>query len=199
MRKTKLWLVQKFHEAPSMNRSLSILLLLFFNGLPSTSCLRQEFWKFVCYFFHFIWMNIWDILFCIFYALLWVFFGRTDAKTETPVLWPLHAKSWLIGKESDTGRDWRQEKKGMTEDEMAGWHHWLFGRELEWTPGDVEGQGGLACCDSWGHKESDTTEWLNWTELMPLRITMCISESFFLLLHCMSLYECITMYLLYCW
>ena len=71
----------------------------------------------------------------------------------------------LIGKDSDAGRDWGQEKKGTTEDEMAGWHHWLDGRESEWTPGVGDGQGGLACCNSWGHKESDTTEWLNWTEL----------------------------------
>ena len=94
----------------------------------------------------------------------WVFFGRNDAKAETPVLWPPHAKSWLIGKDSDAGRDWGQEEKGTTEDEMAGWHHWLDGRESEWTPGVGDGQGGLVCCDSWGHKESDTTEWLNWTE-----------------------------------
>ena len=67
---------------------------------------------------------------------------------------------------TDAGRDWRQEKKGTTEDEMAGWHHWLDGRESEWIPGDVDGQGGLACCDSWGCKESDTTERLNWTELI---------------------------------
>ena len=91
----------------------------------------------------------------------WMFFGRTDAKAETPVLWPPHAKSWLIGKDSDAGRDWEQEEKGMTEDEMAGWHHLLDGRESEWTPGGGDGQGGLACCDSWGHKESDTTEQLN--------------------------------------
>ena len=94
----------------------------------------------------------------------WVFFGRNDAKAETLVLWPLHAKSWLIGKDSDAGRDWVQEEKGMTEDEMAGWHNWLDGREFEWTPGVGDGQGGLVCCDSWGCKESDTTEWLNWTE-----------------------------------
>ena len=79
----------------------------------------------------------------------WVFFGRTDAKAETPGLWPLHAKSWLIGKDPVAGRDWGQEEKGMTEDEMARWHHWLYGREFEWTPGDGDGQGGLACCDSW--------------------------------------------------
>ena len=94
-----------------------------------------------------------------------LFFGRNDAKAETPVLWPPHAKSWLIGKDSDAGRDWGQEK-GTTEDEMAGWHHWLDGRESEWTPGTGDGQGGLACCNSWGRKQSDTTERLNWTELM---------------------------------
>ena len=96
----------------------------------------------------------------------WDFFGRNDAKAETPVLWPPHAKSWLIGKDSDAGRNWGQEEKGTTEDEMAGWHHWLLdGCESEWTPGVGDGQGGLACCDSWVHKESDTTERLNWTEL----------------------------------
>ena len=94
----------------------------------------------------------------------WDFFGRNDAKAETPVLWPPHAKNWLIGKVSDAGRDWGQEEKGMTEDEMAGWHHWLNGRESEWTPGVGDGQWGLACWDSWGRKESDTTDWteLNW-------------------------------------
>ena len=95
----------------------------------------------------------------------WDFFGRNDAKAETPVLWPPHAKSWLIGKDFDAGRDWGQEEKGTTEDEMAGWYHWLNGRESEWPPGVGDGQGGLACCDSWGCKESNTTEWLNWTEL----------------------------------
>jgi len=94
----------------------------------------------------------------------WDFFGRTDAKAETPVLWPPHSKSWLIGKDSDAGRDWGQEEKGMTEDEMAGWHHRLDGRESEWTLGVGDGQGGLACCNSWGCKELDTTERLNWTE-----------------------------------
>ena len=93
----------------------------------------------------------------------WVFFGRNDAKAEPPVLWPPHAKSWLIGKDSDAGRDWGQEEKGMTEDEMAGWHHQLDGREFEWTPGVGDGQGGLACCNSWGHKELNMTEWLNRT------------------------------------
>ena len=99
----------------------------------------------------------------------WDFFGRNDAKAESAVLWPPHAKSWLIGKDSDAGRDWGQEEKETTEDEMAGWHHWLNGREFEWTPGVGDGQGGLACCDLWGRKESDTTERLNWTELQRQR------------------------------
>jgi len=90
----------------------------------------------------------------------WVFFGRNDAKAETPVLWPPHAKSWLIGKDSDAGRDSGQEEKGTTEDEMAGWHHQLDGCESEWTPGVGDEQGGLAWCNSWGCKESDTTDQL---------------------------------------
>ena len=102
----------------------------------------------------------------------WVFFGRTEAKAETPILWPADAKSWLIGKDSDAGRDWRQEEKGMTEDDMAGWHHRLNGCESEWTPGDGDVQGGLVCCDSWGRKVLDVKSWtrlsdwteLNWTE-----------------------------------
>ena len=94
----------------------------------------------------------------------WVFFGRTDAKAETPILWPPHSKSWLIGKDSDARKDWGQEEKGTTEDEIAaGWHHWLDGHEFEWTPGAGDGQRGLVCCDSWGRKESDTTEQLDWT------------------------------------
>ena len=97
----------------------------------------------------------------------WDFFGRDDTEAETPVLWPPHVKSWLIGKDSNAGRDWGQEEKGTTEDEMAGWHHQLDGHESEWTPGVGDGQGGLACCDSWSRKESDTTERLNWTELTP--------------------------------
>ena len=93
-----------------------------------------------------------------------VFFERNDAKAETPVLWPPHVKSWLIGKDSDAGRDWGQEKKGTTDDEMTGWHYQLNRRESEWTPGDGDEQGCLVCCDSWGRKELDTTELLNWTE-----------------------------------
>ena len=93
------------------------------------------------------------------------FFGRNGAKAEMPVLWSPHAKSWLVGKDFDAGRDWGQEEKGMTEDEMAGWHHWLDGCESEWTPGVGDKQGSLACCSSWGRTESDTTELLKWIEL----------------------------------
>ena len=103
------------------------------------------------------------------------FFGRNDAEAETPVLWPPHGKNWLIGKDSDAGRDWGREEKGTTEDEMAGWHHWPDGLESEWTPGDGDGQGGLARCDSWGSKESDTTERLNWAELsIPYCVCVCV-------------------------
>ena len=94
----------------------------------------------------------------------WVFIGRTDAEAETPILWSPDAKSWLLWKNPDAGKDWGQEEKGMTEDEMVGWHHWLNGHGFGWTPGVGDGQGGLACCSSWGRKESDMTEWLNWTE-----------------------------------
>ena len=107
----------------------------------------------------------------------WDFFGRNDAKAETPVLWPPHGKSWLIGKDSDAGRDWGQEEKGITEDEMAGWNHRLDGREFEWTLGVGDGQGGLACCDSWGRKESDTTsDWaeLNWNTGITFDDLQCV-------------------------
>ena len=100
----------------------------------------------------------------------WVFIGRTDAKAETPVLWPPHAKSWLIGKDPDAGRDWGQEEKGTTEDKMAGWHHRLDGCESEWTPGVGDGQGGRpGVLQSMG---SQSGTWLsNWTELLKaLRI-----------------------------
>ena len=87
-----------------------------------------------------------------------MFIGRTDAEAETPILWLPHAKSRLIGKDSDAGRDWGQEEKGTIEDEMAGWHHRLDAHEFGWTPGVGDGHGGLASCNSWGRKESDTTE-----------------------------------------
>ena len=91
----------------------------------------------------------------------WIFIRRTDAEAETPILWPSDAKSRLIGKDPDAGKDWGQREKGMTEDEMVGWHHRLNEREFEQTPGDTEGQGSLACCSPWGHKEWGTTEWMN--------------------------------------
>ena len=93
----------------------------------------------------------------------WVFIGRTDVKAGTPRLWPPDVESWLIWKDPDAGKDWGQEEKGTTEDETVGWHHWLNGHGFGWTPGVGDGQGGLVCCGSWGHKESDMTEWLNWT------------------------------------
>ena len=91
----------------------------------------------------------------------WILIGRTDTEAETPILWPSDAKNWLIRKDPDAGKDWRQEK-GMTEDEMVGWHHRLNGHEFEQALGLGGGQGSLVCCSLWGHKESDTNEWLNW-------------------------------------
>ena len=90
----------------------------------------------------------------------WIFIGKTDA--EAPILWPSDVKNWLTGKDSDAGKDWRREEKGTTEDEMAGWHHWLDGHESEQAPGAGDGQGGLACCRPWSCKELDVTERLNW-------------------------------------
>ena len=95
----------------------------------------------------------------------WIFTGRTDAEAEAPILWPPDGENWPIGKDPDAGKDWSGEEKRTIEDEMAGWHHRLDGHEFEWTPGVGDGQGGLVCCDSWGRKESDTTERLYWTEL----------------------------------
>jgi len=92
----------------------------------------------------------------------WIFIGRTDAEAETPILWPPDAKSWLIWKDPDAGRDWGQEEKGTPEDEMAGWHHQLNGHGFGWIPGVGDGQGSLACYGSWDCKELDTTERLNW-------------------------------------
>ena len=102
----------------------------------------------------------------------WVFIGRTDAEAETPLLWPPDAKSWLVGKDPDTGRDWGQEEKGTIEDEMAGWHQQLDGYEFEQTLGVGDGQEGLACCNSWSRRvrHNWATE-LNWTELSNLHAT----------------------------
>ena len=107
----------------------------------------------------------------------WIFIGRTDAEAETPILWPPDVKSWLIWKDPDAGKDWGQEEQGTTEDEMVGWHHRFNGHESEWTLGVGDGPGGLACCDSWGGKESDTTERLNWTELREPASIFCISKA----------------------
>ena len=95
----------------------------------------------------------------------WIFIGRTDAKAEAPILWPPDVKNWLIGKDPDAGKDWRQEEKGMIKDEMVEWHHQLNGYEFEQAPGVGDGQGSLECYSPWGHKELDTIETLNWTEL----------------------------------
>ena len=103
----------------------------------------------------------------------WVFIVRTDAEAENPILWPPDAKSWLIWKDPDTEKDWGQEEKRTTEDEMVGWHHWLGGHGFGWTLGVGDGQGGLACCGSWGLKESNTIERLNWTECPKLSLVQC--------------------------
>ena len=103
----------------------------------------------------------------------WIRIGRTVAEAEIPILWPPDVRNWLIWKDPDTGKDWSQEKKGMTEDEMVRWHHWLDGHEFEQAPGVGNGQGSLACCSPWGHKESDMTERMNWTE----KVTYFLSSS----------------------
>ena len=94
----------------------------------------------------------------------WKFIGRTDAEAETLILWPPDEKNWLIRKDPESGKDWGQEEKGTREDKMVGWHHWLDGYEFEQALGVGDGQGSLVFCSPWGRKESDTTEWLNWTE-----------------------------------
>ena len=94
----------------------------------------------------------------------WIFIGRTHAEAETPILWLPDVKNWLVWKDPDAGNDWRQEEKGMTEDDMVGWHHWLNGLEFEYASRVGDGQGSLACCSPWGHKELDLTEWLNWVD-----------------------------------
>ena len=107
----------------------------------------------------------------------WIFIGRTDAKVEALILWPPDVKYWLIGKDPDAGKDWRHEKKGMTEEEMVGWHHQLNGRVFEQVLGVGDGQGGLACCGPRDHKESDMTERLNWTEQPHLESIRCFCLS----------------------
>ena len=106
----------------------------------------------------------------------WICIGRTDVEAETPILWPPDVKNWLIWKDPDAGKEWKQEEKGTTEDEMVGWHHRLNGREFEQAPGVGDGQGSLACCSPWGCKKSDTIEWLNWAEPPPL-LTLTLPKS----------------------
>ena len=99
----------------------------------------------------------------------WLFIGRTDDEAETPILWPPDGNNWLIGKDPDAGKDWAQEEKGTTEDEMVGWYHWLDGQEFEQALGVSDRQGSLVCCSLWGPNESDATEQLNWTELKLIK------------------------------
>ena len=99
----------------------------------------------------------------------WIFIGRTDAEAEAPILWPPGAKNWLTGKDPDSGKDWRQEEKGMTEDGVVGWHHWLNGHEFEQAPGVHDGQGSLACCSLWGHRvKHDWVTELNWRRILHI-------------------------------
>ena len=98
----------------------------------------------------------------------WIFIGRTDAETETTIFWPPYAKNWLIGKDPDSGKSWRQEEKGMRKDEVVGWHHWLDAHEFEQAPGVGDRQGNLACCSLWSRKESDMTERLNWSQMKTI-------------------------------
>ena len=123
----------------------------------------------------------------------WVFTGRTDAEAETPILWPPDVQSWLIWKDPEAGTDWGQEEKWMTEDEMAGWHHWLNGHGFGWILGVDDGQGGLICCSSWGCKESDMPERLNWTEL-NLSTYLSIFQSIHLPIYLLPIY--LPMYLI---
>ena len=103
----------------------------------------------------------------------WMFIVRSDATAEAPMLWPPDAKNWLLRKDPDSSKDRRQEEKGTTEDEMAGWHHRLDGHEFEQAPGAGDGQGSLACCSPWGHKELDTTEWLNKVSEVDTQLIRC--------------------------
>ena len=107
----------------------------------------------------------------------WIFIGRIDVETETPILWPPDVKNWFIWKYSDAGKDWRRQEKGMTEDEMVEWHHWFSGHEFEQAPGVGVGQGGLTCCSQWDHKESDTTEQPNWIDVLRTEHLIGITDN----------------------
>ena len=117
----------------------------------------------------------------------WLFIGRTDAEAEAPILWPPDAKNWLIGEDPDAGKDWRWEEKRTTEDEMVGWHHRLDRHEFEQALGVGGGHGSLVCCSPWGQKESDPTEWLNWTPIPDMLlfrlVTTEVNDSFTSLLN----------------
>ena len=117
----------------------------------------------------------------------WIFIGRTDAEGEAPILCPPDAKNWLTGKNLDAGKDWGQEEKGTSEDEVVGWHHWLDGQEFEQALGVGVVQGGLVCCSPWGCKESDMTEWLNWTELNFEPVCCFMSSSNCCFLSCIQI------------
>ena len=107
----------------------------------------------------------------------WIFTGRTDAEAETPILWPLDTKNWLIGKDPDAGKDWRQEERETIEDEMVGWHHWFDGHECEQAPGVGDGQGSLVCCSPWVRKELDTTETeLNGNSRLFKSLLFCVKQ-----------------------
>ena len=106
----------------------------------------------------------------------WIFIGRTDAEAEAPMLWPSDARNWLLRKDPDAGKDWRQQKKGMTEKEMVGWHHQLYGHEFEQALGVGDGQGSVVWSSPWGCKESNMTEWWNWTKLSIIKKLYSISQ-----------------------
>ena len=108
----------------------------------------------------------------------WIIIGRTVAEAEAPVLWSPDVSSWLVGKDPDAGKDWRQKENGMSENEMAGWHYWCNGHELGQTLEDGEGQRGLACCSSWSHKELAITGWLNNCNNNTIKVMWLISLSF---------------------
>ena len=114
----------------------------------------------------------------------WIFTGKIDAEAEAPILWPLDAKGWIIGKAPNAGKDWGQEEKWTTEDEMVGWHYGLDGHEFEQALGVGDGQGGLVCCGSLGCKESDTTEQLNWTDLSIIYLFNLIVHFLYLTFVC---------------
>ena len=122
----------------------------------------------------------------------WTFIGRTDAEAEAPIFWPPDVKNWVIWKDPDAGKDWRWEEKRTTEDEMVGWHHRLNEYESEKAPGDGEGQGSLSCCSLWGHKESNMTEWMNWTVFYLFQI--CGSYIYFSCLIAVAIYPVIVIW-----